>query len=169
VTRLTATQGADPTRWRWGAVHRVWLGTPFGLVPGIGRPFVALDGEFPGDEYTVNPSRAIPWRGRLYAFVGATSRFICDLSRPDEALWAHSAGPSADPRTTYFASLSAAWHRSVFPARRLARRQIPDPVDRLRWSARPRRPSRAGRRPPRVLLPQPLARGEIARAAEFRQ
>jgi penicillin amidase len=132
VVRLAAAQGPDPGRWRWGAVHRVWLGTPLGLVPGIGRPFVALDGEFPGDEYTVSPSRAIPLRGRLYAFVGATSRFICDLSRPDEALWAHSAGPSADPRTTFFANLSGPWHRFEYFRSALWRAdEIPDPVERL--------------------------------------
>jgi hypothetical protein len=113
-------------------VHRVWLGSPLGLVPGIGRPFVALDGEFPGDEYTVNPSRAIPLRGHLYAFVGATSRFICDLSRPDEALWAHSAGPSADPRTTYFSNLSGPWHRFEYFRSALWRAgEVPDPVERV--------------------------------------
>jgi penicillin amidase len=132
VAQLAAAQGSDPTRWRWGVVHRVWLGTPLGLVPGIGRPFVALDGEFPGDEYTVNPSRAVPLRGRLYAFVGATSRFICDLARPDEALWAHSGGPSADPRTTYFANLSGPWHRFEYFRSALWRAdEVPEPVERL--------------------------------------
>ena len=132
VAQLAAAQGPDPERWRWGAVHRIWLGTPLGLVPWIGRPFVALDGEFPGDEYTVNPSRAIPFRGRLYAFVGATSRFICDLSRPDEAVWAHSSGPSADPRTTYFANLSGPWHRFEYFRSALWRAdEVPDPVERL--------------------------------------
>jgi penicillin amidase len=132
VGQLEAAQGPDPARWRWGAVHRVWLGTPLGLVPGLGRPFVALEAEFPGDEYTVNPSRVIPFRGRLYAFVGATSRFICDLARPEEALWAHSAGPSADPRTTFFANLSGSWHRFGYFRSALWRAdEVPDPVDRL--------------------------------------
>jgi penicillin amidase len=128
---LAEAQGADPARWRWGAVHRIWLGTPLGLVPGLGRPFVALDGEFPGDEYTVSPSRAMPLRGRLYAFVGATSRFICDLSRPDEALWAHSGGPSADPCTPYFANLSGPWHRFEYFRSALWRADdVPDPLER---------------------------------------
>jgi penicillin amidase len=131
VRDLAEAQGADPARWRWGAVHRIWLGTPLGLVPGLGRPFVALDGEFPGDEYTVSPSRAMPLRGRLYAFVGATSRFICDLSRPDEALWAHSGGPSADPCTPYFANLSGPWHRFEYFRSALWRADdVPDPLER---------------------------------------
>jgi len=132
VGQLEAGQGPDPERWRWGVVHRVWLGTPLGIVPGLGRPFVALDAEFPGEEYTVNPSRTIPMRGRLYALVGATSRFICDLSRPEEALWAHSSGPSAEPRTTFFANLSGPWHRfEYFRSALWQADEIPDPVERL--------------------------------------
>jgi penicillin amidase len=132
ASRLAAAQGGDPTRWRWGAVHRVWLGTIFGVVPGLGRPFVALDEAFPGEEYTVNPSRAVPVRGKLYAFVGATSRFICDLARPDEALFAHSAGPSADPRTTYFANLSQPWHRFEYFRSALWRAgEVPDVTERI--------------------------------------
>ena len=50
-------------------------------------------------------------RGKLYAAAGATSRFVCDLATPDEALFAHSAGPSSDPRSTFFANLAAPWHR----------------------------------------------------------
>jgi hypothetical protein len=103
-----------------------------GVVPKFGAPFVALDAAFPGEEYTLNPSRSIPLRGRLYAFVGATTRFICDLSRPDEALWAHSSGPSADPRTTYFGGLSTPWSRfEYFRSALWKPREIPDPVERL--------------------------------------
>ena len=127
-----AQQGPDPTRWRWGEVHRIWLGTVLGLMPAFGRPFVALDDAFPGDEYTVSPSRALPFRGRLYAFVGATSRFVCDLARPDEALFAHSAGPSADARTTYFASCSRSWLRfEYFRSALWPADEVPDPVERL--------------------------------------
>jgi penicillin amidase len=111
VQRVAAAQGPDPSRWRWGALQRVRLGTALSILPVVGKRFVALDGEFPGDEYTVSPSRSVPVRGTLYALVGATSRFICDLSKPDEALFAHSAGPSADPHSTFFANCSAAWHR----------------------------------------------------------
>ena len=111
VKRIAAAQGFDPERWRWGTAQRVRLGTALSILPVLGKRFVAFEGPFPGDEYTVSPSRSVPVRGRLYALVGATSRFICDLSKPDEALFAHSAGPSADPRTAFFGNLSASWHR----------------------------------------------------------
>jgi penicillin amidase len=132
VGRASA-QGYDPTRWRWGALQRIRLGTVLSLVPGLGRSFVALDGEFPGEEYTVNPSRPIPVRGKLYALVGATSRFICDLSTPEEALFAPSAGPSADARSTFFANLAAPWHRFEYFRSALWRpEEVPDKVEHLR-------------------------------------
>lgn len=132
VRRLAAAQGADPSRWRWGAVQRVRLGTLLSLVPGLGARFVALDAEFPGDEYTVSPARSIPFRGMLYAFVGATSRFVCDLSRPDEALFAHSTGPSADPSTAFFANLSGPWQRfEYFRSALWKPDDVPDPVERI--------------------------------------
>jgi penicillin G amidase len=132
VQRLTAAQGPDPARWRWGALQRIRLGTTLSVLPVIGRRLTALDGEFPGDEYTVSPSRSVPFRGTLYSVVGATSRFICDLAKPDEALFAHSAGPSADPHSTFFANCSAAWHRFEYFRSALWRPdEVPDPQERV--------------------------------------
>ena len=132
VQRIAAVQGPNPARWRWGTVQRVRLGTALSLIPWLGRRFVALEGDFPGDEYTVSPSRSVPFRGKLYAFVGATSRFICDLASPDEALFAHSAGPSDDPRTTFFANLSAPWHRfEYFRSALWSAEAVPDKVEHV--------------------------------------
>lgn len=137
VQALAARHGPDPTRWRWGSVQRIRLGTALSFLPGIGRRFLALEDEFPGDEYTLNPSRSIPFRGRFYAFVGATSRFICDLATPDEALFAHSAGPSDDPRSTFFANLSAPWHRfEYFRSALWPAAAVPDPVEHVVVGAR---------------------------------
>jgi penicillin amidase len=132
VARCAAAQGPDPATWRWGAVQRVRLMTLFGALPLIGRRFVALDAEFPGDEYTVNPSRGIPMRGRIYAFVGATSRFICDLATPDEALFAHSAGPSGDVRSPFFRTGAEAWQRfEYFRSALWPADQVPNVVERV--------------------------------------
>jgi len=132
VARCAAAQGPDPATWRWGAVQRVRLMTLFGVLPLVGRRFVALDAEFPGDEYTVNPSRGIPVRGRIYAFVGATSRFICDLATPDEALFAHSAGPSGDFRSPFFRTGAEAWQRfEYFRSALWPAEQVPNVVERV--------------------------------------
>ena len=132
VERIAVAQGFDPSRWRWGALQRIRLGTALSLLPIIGDRFVALEGEFPGDEYTVSPSRALPMRGKLYAAVGATSRFICDLAAPEEALFAHSAGPSDDPRSSFFANLSAPWHRfEYFRSALWQPSEVPDKVEHV--------------------------------------
>jgi penicillin amidase len=133
VQQAAAQHGPDPAGWRWGAVQRIRLGTLLSLIPVLGRRFVALEGAFPGDEYTISPSRAVPFRGKLYSIVGATSRFICDLARPDEALFAHSAGPSADPASGFFSNCSAAWHRfEYFRSALWPADAVPDVVERVR-------------------------------------
>ena len=132
VERLSASQGTEPTAWRWGGEQRVWLGTPLGLLPLLGRRFVALDADFPGDEYTINPARSVPVRGRHYALVGATSRFICDLATPDEALFAHSAGPSADFRSPLFRAGAESWQRfEYFRSALWEPADVPNVIERL--------------------------------------
>ncbi len=51
-------------------------------------------------------ARPLPFRGHLYAFIGASSRFICELSTPEEAWFAHNSGPSGDIASPFFANLS---------------------------------------------------------------
>ncbi|HYD48991.1 MAG TPA: penicillin acylase family protein [Terriglobales bacterium] len=140
LDRLQHACGSQPAEWQWGAIQRVWLGTPLGLLPGIGRYFIALDEPFPGDDYTVNPSRSVPLGARLYSLVGPSSRFICDLSKPNEAWFAHSSGPSGDAFSPYFANLSAAWSRfEYFRSALWSPEQVPDPVER--FVSMPRRSS----------------------------
>jgi penicillin amidase len=123
--------GGVPEEWRWGMVHRARFGTPFSLLPVIGKRFLALDEGFPGDDYTVSPSRPLDHAGHLYAFVGATSRFICDLAKPEEAWFAHSSGPSADVSSVFFANLSAPWRRFEHFRSCLWRpAEVPDVVER---------------------------------------
>lgn len=111
VQHLETRGGPSPLDWTWGKFHRARFGTVLSILPGIGRKFLALDEPFPADEYTVNPSRPIAINGTLYAFVGATSRFICDLAKPEEALFAHHSGPSGDVGSLFYANLSKPWLR----------------------------------------------------------
>jgi len=53
-------------------------------------------------------------------------------SAPDEALFAHSAGPSTDPGSTFFANLSAPWHRfEYFRSALWKPSEVPHPVEHL--------------------------------------
>jgi len=110
VGRVHKVCGPDPTAWRWGKVQEIRLGTLFGELPWIGKFFRALTAPFAGEAYTVSPSVAIPAGNRMVPFVGATSRFICDLAQPEEAWFAHSSGPSGDVASTYFAAPTAGWY-----------------------------------------------------------
>lgn len=131
LDRLQAQWGEEAASWRWGRIQRARLGTLLAELPGLGR-LRALDAPFPGDDYTVNPSRSLDDGKQLRAFVAASSRFVCDLARPEEGWFAHSSGPSGDPGSAWHANLSASWSRFEYfrsalgPADRM-----PDVVERV--------------------------------------
>ncbi len=123
-------------RWRWGAIQRVRLGTVLSVIPGIGRRFVALDEPLPGDMYTINPSINVPVGKKLISLVGPSTRFICDLGRPDEAWFSHSSGPSGDPGSPFFGNLSRPWiEGEYFRSRLCTANEVEDVVER--WTVEP--------------------------------
>jgi len=132
VTRLEQAYGPDPYQWTWGRVHRLRLALWPGELPWIGHWFRALDDGFPGDLYSVSPSVSFPVGNTLRSFVGATSRFVCDLARPEEAYFAHSSGPSGNPNSRYFASCTPGWRRfEYFKSALWQPHEIPDPVEHV--------------------------------------
>lgn len=131
TARLEAACGSDAAGWSWGGIHRVWLGTALAVMPAIGKRFVALDAPHAGDTYTVMPSLPIPVGGRLVSLVGPTTRFVCDLARPDEAWFAHSSGPSGDARSPFFGNLSGPWFEGAYFRSALwPVDEVPDVVER---------------------------------------
>lgn len=140
IARTSRICGDDPAGWRWGRIQRVRLGGLLGEAPRLGDRLVAFEGAMPGDEYTVSPTRPLDEGRRLRAFVGATSRFVCDLASPDEAWFAHSAGPRGDSGSRWFGNLSASWHRfELFRSALWKAHEVPDVVERLVVEAPPRR------------------------------
>ena len=127
-------QGPEPSRWRWGEVHRVWLGTRLGLLP---RARAAASSrstrEFPGDEYTVSPSRALPVPRpalRLRRAPPAASSATC---RGPTRRCSRTPPVRAPIRIrTFFAGLSKPWHRFEYFRSALWRAdEVPDPVERV--------------------------------------
>lgn len=132
LDRLQQRCGDDPTAWRWGRIQRARLGTLLAEIPWLGRRLRALDAAFPGDDYTIHPSRSLDDGRQLRAFVAASSRFVCDLSRPEEAWFAHSSGPSGDPGSAWHANLSDDWSRfEYFRAALGPADRVPDVVERV--------------------------------------
>ncbi|MDJ0868053.1 MAG: penicillin acylase family protein [Myxococcota bacterium] len=131
LDRTSALCGGEPG-WRWGRVQRARLGGVLAELPRLGDRLCALDAPFPGDDYTVSPSRPLDEGHRLRAFVGASSRFVCDLARPDEAWFAHSSGPHGDPASAFHANLSAGWSRfELFRSCLWPADEVPDVVERV--------------------------------------
>lgn len=131
LDRVTAMAGST-SRGAWGRIQRARLGTLLAEIPRIGSRLLALDAPFPGDDYTVNPSRSLDEGHRLRAFVAATSRFVCDLARPEEGWFAHSSGPSGDPGSVWYANLSASWSRfELFRSDLWKADAVPEPVERV--------------------------------------
>ena len=141
VQKVVKRCGESPEAWRWGRIQHIRLATLLGEIPLLGRRFRSLQAPFPGDVYTVSPSVAAPMRGGLRAFAGATSRFICDLAKPDEALFAHTSGPSSDIGALAFGRhLSAAWYRfEYFRSALWKADEVPNVVERLIIEAHPQR------------------------------
>lgn len=110
LATLSGHLGDSVQRWRWGRVQQVKIATLMAdLVPGA-APFVVLEAPFPGEPDTLSPAVASDKTTfGLRVIQGASSRFICDLAYPTEAWFAHSSGPSGDPETPYFHSVSREW------------------------------------------------------------
>ncbi|RIL05335.1 MAG: hypothetical protein DCC71_10750 [Proteobacteria bacterium] len=128
--RIAKHCGAEAD-WAWGRIQRARLGTLLAELPRVGPRLLALDAAFPGDDYTVNPSRSLDEGHRLRAFVAATSRFVCDLAKPEEAWFAHSSGPSGDPGSAWHANLSGPWSRfEMFRSALWKADEVPDALER---------------------------------------
>jgi penicillin G amidase len=114
--QLTAQQGADPTRWSWGALHKAFFRHALDAVPGaaglLDRGPVARPGD--GD---VLQSTAFDAR-TLEQTSGASYREIFDLSDWDNALAINVPGQSGQPGARHYDDLLPLWSSGeYFPLR----------------------------------------------------
>jgi len=81
-----AIREAEPAfaRWRnWGAIHRLRLVHPLGLVPGLRRRFRFGDWPWPGSGDTVMKAAHGPVQGPHTVGYGSNARYVFDLSDLD--------------------------------------------------------------------------------------
>lgn len=137
LARIARVHGdAEPERFAWGRIQRAKLGGVLAQIPGIGRFFEVLDAPFPGEDYTVNPNRGIDDGELVRVLVTGTSRFVCDLAKPDEAIFSHSSGPRGDLGSLWHANLCEPWSRfETFRSALWKPHEVPDVLERLegRW------------------------------------
>lgn len=132
VNTLSTDWGANVSLWQWGNIHRVKIGSALAEVPILGKPFEAINAPMPGEANTVSPSVTTPEGKGLRMFIGATSRFICDLGKPKEAWFAHSTGPVVDPQCPLYREQADKWHQfSYFRSALWAADKVPNVRERV--------------------------------------
>ncbi len=97
VERLRRDLGADPGRWRWGALHHIEFTHPLRAVPGLGKWLSR--GPFPsgGDVNTVSQSAEAVWRDDGETLVAPGYRQVLDLADWDRARFMLPTGNSGIP------------------------------------------------------------------------
>ncbi|GGE15191.1 penicillin amidase [Polymorphobacter glacialis] len=104
----TRLMGADPAKWRWGAIHNVRIAHPLSRIPAIAAAFPVLEGgQSGGDNFTVN-ARWVGGRG--YRVGGGASYLqVIDVGGWDNSLYLNLPGQSADPASPHYRDQYAPW------------------------------------------------------------
>ncbi|GAA3630499.1 hypothetical protein GCM10022223_55310 [Kineosporia mesophila] len=109
---LTQRLGKDPSKWRWGKLHRVTLEqTPLGGddVPDlVSKLFNKGPYEAPGGSSIVN---AFSWdaSGDFSVTAAPSMRMIVDLSNLDNSRWVNQTGVSGHPWDKHYDDQVSAW------------------------------------------------------------
>jgi penicillin amidase len=111
---LTQRLGKDPSKWRWGKLHRVTLDqTPLGGGSGANGLIKKLVNkgpyEAPGGSSIVD---AFSWdasAGDFSVTAAPSMRMIVDLSNVDNSRWVNESGISGHPWDKYYGNQIHAW------------------------------------------------------------
>ncbi|MFT8244417.1 penicillin acylase family protein [Roseomonas sp. BN140053] len=111
--------GADPSAWRWGAVHVARFEHPLLRFIPVLSDWTGITVATPGDGGTVNRGG---YRDDFAHVHGAGLRMVADLSSPDGIWVAIATGQSGNPLSRHWSDLNARWAagRPV-----LLRREVP--------------------------------------------
>jgi penicillin amidase len=108
LDELAERLGADPSAWRWGALHRVVFAGPLAMLPGLAEVFTAGVVQVGGDDDTLLAGTFEP-EGRYDVVVIASWRQIQDLSDPDASIGVHPSGQSGHPASRHWNDLLPLW------------------------------------------------------------
>ncbi|HKI58881.1 MAG TPA: penicillin acylase family protein [Trueperaceae bacterium] len=110
VTELAKSQGKDPSRWRWGKVHRAYSAHQVFTDTPLAR-FFDLSVPNGGGAFTVDVGRydmadaAHPYR----QIVGPGYRAVYDLSKPDASRFIQTTGQSGNPLSKHYGDFQRIW------------------------------------------------------------
>jgi penicillin amidase len=110
--KLTAAQGADMTRWSWGALHRVMFRHPLDASPGVAALFDRGPIQRSGDGDVVQATGFDD--GSLDQVSGASYREIFDLANWDRSVGINVPGQSGQPGSKHYDDLLALWSNGQY-------------------------------------------------------
>ncbi|MBV8574898.1 MAG: penicillin acylase family protein [Acetobacteraceae bacterium] len=97
----------------WGDMHRLRIGSVFGLLPLFG-PFFVRDYPTAGSRETVMKTAHGLVRKRHRVTYGSQARFIADLSHPDASWFVLLGGQDGHPRSPNYADQIGLWREGTY-------------------------------------------------------
>lgn len=105
--------GEDPTEWRWGRLHTMYLAHGASRTKALKQLFDIGPFEMPGDIHTVNNTGA-SFRFGHRQVACASYRQIVDLANFDNSLMVHIQGQSGQPESPHFSDLALLYTRGEY-------------------------------------------------------
>jgi penicillin amidase len=109
VRQLRREHGDNPRKWMWGRLHQRAVAHPFGALPGIGRLFNRGPFPFPGSAFSLNPDLNTVQSYQPGPVVGASVRYVADVSDWDHFLLSLPGGNSGHPASPHYADGLKMW------------------------------------------------------------
>jgi penicillin amidase len=113
LDHLEERHGHDPRAWRWGRVHGVRFGHPFGEGAGrVSEVFERLLSrrcEVGGGQECVNATGYVPHSGDFTGIWGPSYRLLADVGDPTRSRWQHMTGQSGHPGSSHYDDLIDGW------------------------------------------------------------
>ncbi len=110
---LQTRLGSSMNEWKWGAIHTVEFGHPFGAVKPFDKVFNAGPYSVGGNNSTINNSEysfALPFN----VSVTASMRFIADMASPDTCSIVLTTGQSGQPISDHYSDQAGLWQNGAY-------------------------------------------------------
>lgn len=108
-SQLRQQYGEAMNEWTWGRAHRRSLEHPIGTFPGLATLFNRGPFAFPGSAFSINPDLNTVHPYHPGPIIGASVRYVADLSDWDGFLLSLPGGNSGHPASPHYADGLGVW------------------------------------------------------------
>jgi acyl-homoserine lactone acylase PvdQ len=107
---LRRNLGSDPDAWQWGHLNKISLTSTMIKIPGVMKKRLIGTFFMPGTNETVRASDSLFFKPLgFYNFVGPSTHFIVDFSKPRLILWNATSGNSENHSGDRYKNTTRAW------------------------------------------------------------